>query len=83
MWEELDPGQYNRGLYDGLASVLGGYMHGINGLAERLDVNDRAILTFENERLVRMMVMLLRSDNPHFNEARFRLGIERACYSHK
>lgn len=75
MWEELDPGRYNRGLYDGLAGVVGAYIREVNRLQvetcfAHCEMVNRMVEELTAE-MVRGMVAVLHSDNKHFNEARF------------
>lgn len=83
MWEELDPRRYNRGLYDGLACVVGAYIREVNRLQlsciEACVVSHCEMVDRMVEEMVRGMVLVLRADNKHFNEARFRSGIKTAA----
>lgn len=70
MWEELSPSTPKVGLYDELAKDL--------GLFVRLLHNTHATVSHETfSMLIEMIIVALRHDNPHFNEARFRARIAR------
>lgn len=79
VWEELATGQYSLGLYDGLAYVVGRYMHGINSVVGEIPNSENGIPNNEKHRLGNELLLglcnTLRTDNPRFNEARFRKSI--------
>ena len=65
MYEELSPRSNCRGLYDGLAKVLGDFLHENKALYE----NDSHL------QLIEAIIVVLRRENAKFNEARFRKEI--------
>lgn len=82
MWEDIAPVSNSTGLYDELAEDLVALRHSLSlgsALICRTDSCTNATFPVHIifDSFVNMVILALRHDNPHFNEARFRRRLRR------